>query len=122
MESPSGRCPRWSRRRPASSSRTAPGSASRSSPPPCATSSLTPLSEEETARLISSLSDRPVLALEAQQELIARSGGNPLYAEQFVRMRAERRESADLPMPETVQGIIGARLDGLSIEEKLLLQ
>jgi class 3 adenylate cyclase/tetratricopeptide (TPR) repeat protein len=86
------------------------------------TISLTPLSDDETARLISSLSDRPVLALEAQQELIARSGGNPLYAEQFVRMRAERRESADMPMPETVQGIIGARLDALTGEEKVLLQ
>ena len=42
--------------------------------------------------------------------LLARAGGNPLYAEQFVRMAAERGASDD-ELPETVQGIIAARLD-----------
>jgi class 3 adenylate cyclase/tetratricopeptide (TPR) repeat protein len=84
--------------------------------------SLSPLSEDETAQLISSLSDRPVMPVATQQALLSRAGGNPLYAEQYVRMLAERGETEDLPLPETVQGIIAARLDALPAEEKSLLQ
>jgi class 3 adenylate cyclase/tetratricopeptide (TPR) repeat protein len=83
---------------------------------------LGPLSEEETAHLISSLSDRPVMDAETQQALLDRAGGNPLYAEQYVRMLEERGDSEELPLPETVQGIIAARLDALPVEEKSLLQ
>jgi class 3 adenylate cyclase/tetratricopeptide (TPR) repeat protein len=84
---------------------------------------LSPLSEEETARLISSLSDRPIMDAETQQALLDRAGGNPLYAEQYVHMLEEDRgNSEDLPLPETVQGIIAARLDALPTEEKLLVQ
>jgi class 3 adenylate cyclase/tetratricopeptide (TPR) repeat protein len=83
---------------------------------------LAPLDDAETAQLIASLMDRPVMAAETQQSLLARAGGNPLYAEQYVRMLAERGDAAELPLPETVQGIIAARLDALSVEEKQLLQ
>jgi class 3 adenylate cyclase/tetratricopeptide (TPR) repeat protein len=86
------------------------------------TLSLSPLSEEETAQLISSLSDRPVMPATTQQALLARAGGNPLYAEQYVRMLAERGDADELPLPETVQGIIAARLDALPADEKSLLQ
>ena len=83
---------------------------------------LSPLSEDETAQLISSLADRPVMAAETQQALLDRAGGNPLYAEQYVRMLQERGDSRELSLPETVQGIIAARLDALPTEEKFLLQ
>jgi len=86
------------------------------------TISLAPLSDDETSRLISTLSERPVMPVETQQALLARAGGNPLYAEQYVRMLAERSDAVDLPLPETVQGIIAARLDALAVEEKALLQ
>ena len=82
--------------------------------------SLPPLGNDETARLIASLLDRPVLPAETQEALLARAGGNPLYAEQFARMLAERGDAGELP--ETVQGIIAARLDALPPEEKALLQ
>ena len=84
------------------------------------TISLPPLAETETARLIAALLHRPVLAAETQEALIATAGGNPLYAEQYVRMLAERGGLEGLP--ETVHGIIAARLDALSTDEKLLLQ
>jgi class 3 adenylate cyclase/tetratricopeptide (TPR) repeat protein len=86
------------------------------------TVSLAPLSDGDTAHLVASLLDRPVLEAETQALLLARAGGNPLYAEQYVRMLAERAPGEDLPVPETVQGIIAARLDGLAGEEKALLQ
>src|SRR5256885_10694429 len=41
------------------------------------TISLAPLSEEDTARLIGELRDRPLLAAEEQAALLARIGGNP---------------------------------------------
>jgi class 3 adenylate cyclase len=50
------------------------------------TVSLAPLGEEETARLIAQLLNRSVLPAETQTALLARAGGNPLYAEHFVRM------------------------------------
>jgi len=83
---------------------------------------LAPLSNEETAKLIASLSERVLLEAETQSVLLERAGGNPLYAEQFVRMLAERGSAEELPLPETVQGIIAARLDSLAPAEKALLQ
>jgi class 3 adenylate cyclase len=84
------------------------------------TVSLAPLGEDETARLIAQLLNRSVLPAETQAALLGRAGGNPLYAEQFVRMYAERGD--ELELPETVQGIIAARLDSLEPEAKSLLQ
>jgi len=83
---------------------------------------LAPLSNEETAKLIATLSERALLAAETQSVLLDRAGGNPLYAEQFVRMLAERGSAEELALPETVQGIIAARLDSLAPDEKALLQ
>ena len=84
------------------------------------TISLAPLDETETARLLAELLGRAVLPAETQAALLARAGGNPLYAEQFAAMVAERGEAAGVP--ETVQGIIAARLDALATAEKDLLQ
>jgi class 3 adenylate cyclase/tetratricopeptide (TPR) repeat protein len=89
-----------------------------------ATMSLSPLSEEDTARLISSLLEETVMPAEKQALLLARAGGNPLYAEEYARMVAERGITLtdEAPLPETVQGIVAARLDALSPEEKSLIQ
>jgi class 3 adenylate cyclase/tetratricopeptide (TPR) repeat protein len=83
------------------------------------TLALSPMSDDETTRLVHALLDRPVLAADVQQELLERAGGNPLYAEEFARLLAERREPEQLP--ESVQGIIAARLDALSTAEKAVL-
>jgi class 3 adenylate cyclase/tetratricopeptide (TPR) repeat protein len=93
--------------------------------PNSVTVSLSPLSGEETARLLGQLLDRSVLPAELHTALLARAGGNPLYAEEFARMAADRdllQRPEALPLPESVQGIIAARLDGLDAEEKGLLQ
>jgi tetratricopeptide (TPR) repeat protein len=86
-----------------------------------ATISLSPLDADDTARLIAALLERSVLPADTQAELLARAGGNPLYAEQFVRMLSERGE-LEGALPENVQGIIAARLDSLADGEKRLLQ
>jgi class 3 adenylate cyclase len=84
------------------------------------TLSLPPLEDEDTARLLSSLLETPVVAAETQAELLSRAAGNPLYAEQYARMLVERGSAEQLP--ETVQGIIAARLDLLAEADKTLLQ
>jgi predicted ATPase/class 3 adenylate cyclase len=85
------------------------------------TISLSPLGDQDTARLIAGLLNRAVLPAETQAALLSRAEGNPLYAEQFVRMVSER-SGGELEVPETLQGIIAARLDSLPPEEKSLLQ
>jgi tetratricopeptide (TPR) repeat protein len=84
------------------------------------TLSLTALDRVETSRLISALLDRAVLPADVQAALLERADGNPFYAEQYARMVAEGGEAAALP--DSVQGIIAARLDSLDPEEKALLQ
>ena len=84
------------------------------------TVSLPPLSDEETARLVRALLERPQLEAGTQEALLSRAGGNPLYAEQYARVLLERGDVLDVPA--TVQGIVAARLDMLSDEEKGLLQ
>ena len=90
--------------------------------PNALTLSISPLSDGETARLLASLLERAVLPAELQTSLLARAGGNPLYAEQFARLVGEAGGDEELPLPENVQGIISARLDGLPPGEKQLLQ
>jgi class 3 adenylate cyclase/tetratricopeptide (TPR) repeat protein len=88
--------------------------------PNALTISLSPLSDQDTARLLGELLERSVLEAETQAELLARAGGNPLYAEEFARVLRERGTVEDLP--ETVQGLIAARIDLLEPEHKSLLQ
>jgi predicted ATPase/class 3 adenylate cyclase len=90
------------------------------------TINLAPLSEDDTARLLSLLLEQAVLPVEAQRALLDRTGGNPLYAEEYVRLLADRDVLAgkleDVPFPDSVQALIAARLDTLSPERKSLLQ
>jgi class 3 adenylate cyclase/tetratricopeptide (TPR) repeat protein len=95
------------------------------------TIALGPLSDADTARLLSMLLGRSVMLADTQAILLERAGGNPLYAEEFVRLLADRGlltpdgdgpGVAEVPAPETVQALIAARLDTLSVERKALLQ
>jgi|tagenome__1003787_1003787.scaffolds.fasta_scaffold20981600_4 class 3 adenylate cyclase len=97
------------------------------------TISLTPLSGDDTARLVGGLLDQVLLPVGVQQALLDRAEGNPLYAQEYVRMLQDREiltkqaggwmlvgEIVDLP--ESIQGIIAARLDTLTPDEKALIQ
>ena len=94
---------------------------------------LAPLGPAEIARLIGNLLGTAVLPAEVQQAILERSGGNPLYAEQFVRLLQDSQiltragagwsidTKAEIPMPPGVHGLIAARLDTLTAERKRLL-
>ena len=98
------------------------------------TVSLPPLSEADTARLVAALLNQALLPADTQTALLARAGGNPLHAEEYMRMLADRgylrkagaswrlERVGELPLPESVQGIIAARLDTLAAEDKALVQ
>jgi predicted ATPase/class 3 adenylate cyclase len=102
--------------------------------PNATTLSLSPLTRDDTARLVAALLEQAVLPAELQAALLGRAEGNPLYAEEYVRMLQDRgflrredgawrfERSDDLPLPESVQGIVAARLDSLPTEEKALVQ
>jgi class 3 adenylate cyclase/tetratricopeptide (TPR) repeat protein len=83
--------------------------------------SIGALTDDETAVLLQRLLDRAVLDADAQQAVLQRAEGNPLYAEEYARMLAEH-QGGSLALPETVQGLIAARIDGLAPTEKTLLQ
>jgi class 3 adenylate cyclase/tetratricopeptide (TPR) repeat protein len=97
------------------------------------TLALRPLADAETAQLLAALLDAAVLPAEVQAALLERAGGNPLYAEQFVRLVTEQglltrrgravelRRTGELPLPEAVTALIAARLDTLPAEHKQLL-
>jgi hypothetical protein len=84
------------------------------------TLSLPPLSADNTKTLVRELVASSIPD-ELQQGVLERAEGNPLYAEEFARMLAEN-PTADIVIPDTVQGILAARLDALTVDQKRLLQ
>ncbi len=90
--------------------------------PNAATVALRPLSDDDTRVLIATLLADTQLPAETQAALLERAEGNPLYAEEFVRMLADQAPATSGVLPESVQGIIAARLDALAADEKQLLQ
>ncbi|MGZ4200376.1 MAG: ATP-binding protein, partial [Thermoleophilia bacterium] len=94
---------------------------------------LPPLSADDTARLVAELLGQALLPAETQSALLERAEGNPLYAQEYVRMLRDRdllvRDGggwklvgAPEGLPETVQAIIAARLDTLSDGERAFVQ
>jgi class 3 adenylate cyclase/tetratricopeptide (TPR) repeat protein len=95
---------------------------------------LAPLTEQETARLIANQLESVVLPADVQTAILSRAGGNPLYAEEFVRLLKDRGilkrsgatwildVAAEIPIPSGVQGLIAARLDTLDQAKKSMLQ
>jgi DNA-binding SARP family transcriptional activator len=92
---------------------------------------LPPLSEADTRRLLAALLSHHRLPESVGPALLAATAGNPLFAEEYVRMLRDRhplpapegdRARPDLPLPESVHAIVAARLDTLPAEEKAALQ
>jgi class 3 adenylate cyclase/tetratricopeptide (TPR) repeat protein len=96
---------------------------------------LAELNPTDTDSLVDELVGRRPELLEIRQRIVARSGGNPFFAEELIRSLVEhvvlvgdqgdyRRgiiSSADV-LPPTVQAVIGARIDRLAQPERDLLQ
>jgi class 3 adenylate cyclase/tetratricopeptide (TPR) repeat protein len=94
------------------------------------TIALAPLTQNDTGSLLSALLEGTELPTDTRSAIISKSGGNPLYAEEFVRMLFDPHVSLgdrpaplaeNIPVPETVHALIAARLDALPPTEKALL-
>jgi predicted ATPase len=94
---------------------------------------LEPLSAAAMEELLSGMA--PGLPLELRAKVLQRAEGVPLYAVEIVRMLLDRGllvregeifrtvgEVEALEVPETLHGLIAARLDGLSAEERKVVQ
>ena len=82
-----------------------------------------PLNRESVAKLLEHLTDGS-LAKESVDLLLDRSGGNPFYLEELVTLLQETDGVADIgeaPLPETLRGLVAARIDGLSQTEQDVL-
>ncbi|HEX3212005.1 MAG TPA: adenylate/guanylate cyclase domain-containing protein, partial [Actinomycetota bacterium] len=92
------------------------------------------LSDLEVARLVAALVGRAALPVGVQALLLERAAGNPLYAEEFARLLADQglagenqvggevAAASNIRVPETVHGLIAARLDALTPEVRALVQ
>jgi len=88
--------------------------------PNVTTISLTRLSDAETTLLVDTLLENAEEPRHDREAVIGLAAGNPLFAEQFVRMLDE--SGADSGLPHSVHGVIAARIDALTPDGKSLLQ
>ncbi|MDQ2674608.1 MAG: AAA family ATPase, partial [Chloroflexota bacterium] len=95
---------------------------------------LEPLSADESGRLLSGLLGSAMPA-ELERRVIEVSEGNPLFAEELVRLFVDRgvvrhtesgweqaQPIAEVEIPQSIQALLAARLDSLPAEEKRISQ
>src|SRR5918993_3660603 len=80
---------------------------------------LSPLSDEHSRALVRALLPGGAEVVPAVAE---RSGGNPLFAEEMARRISEEGTIEAAELPDTVQAVLGARLDSLEPFERRLVQ
>ncbi|HEX2432942.1 MAG TPA: AAA family ATPase, partial [Gaiellaceae bacterium] len=87
---------------------------------------LYPLTGSESEALLSELTSEHALPTETMEALMRNAEGNPLFLEETVRMLEESSEeeaqASELPIPTTLQGLLGARLDRLPAAERAVAQ
>ena len=94
---------------------------------------LDPLPREQASRLVTMLLEVEALPDDIHDRIVERAGGNPFFAEEIVRHLVDRRgadgrggnaasDVAAIPIPDTVQAVIAARIDLLRPDEKRALQ
>jgi class 3 adenylate cyclase len=84
---------------------------------------LEPLDAAATRQLLDELLAGADLDSETRQMILDRSGGNPLWAQEFVRMFHDRpSDSGALAIPDTVQAVVASRIDLLDAETKTAIQ
>ncbi|HET7745589.1 MAG TPA: adenylate/guanylate cyclase domain-containing protein [Gaiellaceae bacterium] len=96
---------------------------------------LEPLSHEDAARLVEFLLAIDELPDSAREAMLDRADGNPFFLEEIVRhlidegriVRSEDRwratdDIAEIVIPDTVQGVLAARIDLLPTEERRALR
>jgi class 3 adenylate cyclase len=95
---------------------------------------LDPLPRDQASQLVTMLLEVESLPGGIHDRIVERAGGNPFFAEEIVRHLVDRRgagagsangteaDVASVPIPDTVQAVIAARIDLLPPDEKRALQ
>ena len=71
---------------------------------------LQPLADDEVGTLIDHLIDPTLVTPDAREQLLDRTAGNALFAQEYVRALVEAGLTGAAALPDTIQGIIAARL------------
>jgi class 3 adenylate cyclase/tetratricopeptide (TPR) repeat protein len=98
---------------------------------------LTPLSKRESRQLVNEVLQKvPNLSEHVSNLIVSNAEGNPFYVEELVKLLIEDRvivlgetnwqvqttQLVEFHVPATLTGVLQARLDGLPLEERNLLQ
>jgi class 3 adenylate cyclase/tetratricopeptide (TPR) repeat protein len=81
------------------------------------------LSPGDSLVVLQSVPQAAQLSAPLQQAIVAKAAGNPFFVEELTwAAMAHGDHAATLPMPDTVEAVLAARIDCLPPEEKRLLQ
>jgi class 3 adenylate cyclase/tetratricopeptide (TPR) repeat protein len=87
---------------------------------------LDPLDRDAAVRMLEAMLPGDALSPSLRDSLIARSGGNPFFLEELValsrRGESEELEAEVAELPETLRGLVAARLDRLPPVEREVLE
>ncbi len=98
---------------------------------------LAPLSEVDSQQLVSNLLEVEALPENLRKMILAKAEGNPFFVEEVIRMLIDRggiardpatgkwtttRDIETIEIPDTLQGVLTARIDRLSDDAKRVLQ
>jgi class 3 adenylate cyclase/tetratricopeptide (TPR) repeat protein len=96
---------------------------------------LSQLTTKSSAELVKAILEGAEVVQELRELILHRSGGNPLFMEEFTRSLIENgtiqrkdhqyvlsQKPADIQVPDTIQGIIAARIDRLEDNLKRTMQ
>jgi len=81
--------------------------------------SLAPLSDAEMDRLLT----ESEVSARVRARVAAAAEGNPLFVEQMIAMLGDEQEADEtLPIPPSIQALLAARLDRLTLDERAVLE
>jgi tetratricopeptide (TPR) repeat protein len=84
---------------------------------------LRPLASRDSLVVVHSVAPRERLSDHLTQVILEKAEGNPFFLEELTRAMVEQEElQADVAVPDTIQGVLMARIDRLSDSVKRLLQ
>ncbi|NIS63101.1 MAG: AAA family ATPase, partial [Proteobacteria bacterium] len=96
---------------------------------------LDQLSTKTSAELVQSILERGEVVPELRELILTRAAGNPLFMEEFTRSLLENgsiqrkdhqyvlsRKASEIDVPDTIQGIVAARMDRLEESLKRIMQ
>jgi tetratricopeptide (TPR) repeat protein len=82
---------------------------------------LEPLGAADTTDLVAALLREAGANKELLGALVERAGGNPLFAEEMVQRLAEEGGARATELPDTVRGVLAARIDSLPPAERAVV-